>query len=177
MRASEPLGLTFTGNDVNSGEEACCPFAQPFSFARLFLSLPIRSFGASESQTSSPDIKRIVIGQPLQPDDENQLVEVEGTVAFFGREGRAAYLQITSDSGYMQVAVQHGAGIMNDLLLNSRVRVRGICQPVHSVDGKMAAALLATNANDITILQVPEETWQRYRRPPSTLCHQPISSG
>jgi signal transduction histidine kinase len=133
----------------------------------VVLSLPIRSFGASDSQSSSPDIKRIVIGQPLQPDDENQLVEVEGTVTFFGRKGRTAYLQISSDSGTMQVTVQHGAGIMNDLLLNSRVRVRGICQPVHSVDGKTVAALRASNANDITILQVPEETWQRY--PETTL--------
>src|SRR6185369_2520443 len=50
-----------------------------------------------------------------------------------------------------------------ELLLKSRVRVHGICVPLRSsVDGKMIASLLATNANDVTILQLPEETWQRY---------------
>lgn len=126
----------------------------------LVLSLLFLNCAAGE-ETNSISPLQIAIGQPISG-EENQLAEVEGTVTFVGNDGREAYLEISSESGSMRVTMTHGTGVLNDLLLKSRVRVRGICKIARSATGKMVAELSATNANDITILQLPEETWQRW---------------
>jgi len=105
----------------------------------------------------------IVPGRTLFPDKENQTAEVEGTVTFVGRQGRAIYLEVNSDSGLVTVTVSRGADYRIDLLLKSRIRVRGLYAPTYGVAGeKIAAHLSASNADDITLLQLPEETWQRF---------------
>lgn len=107
---------------------------------------------------------QISIGQTLRPEEENRLVEVEGIVTFVGKQGRATYFEISSDAGYMPVTLARGAGYLTDFLLKSRVRVHGVCTAVHrSADGKIVGRLSATNGNDITILQLPEEMWQQFR--------------
>jgi signal transduction histidine kinase len=129
-------------------------FFLPLNFARA-------ADGATATNLISP--LPIAIGQAFQPEDENRFVEVEGTVTFLGSENRETYLEISSEGNSIQITILHGAGVFTDLLLKSRVQVRGICTAVRSsVDGKIIASLQATNANDITILQVPEATWQQY---------------
>ena len=114
-------------------------------------------------QTNPTSPLRIAIGQALRPEEENHVVEVEGTVTFVGRQGRATYFEISSEAGYMPVTVIHGAGYLTDLLLKSHVRVRGFCTAVHSsTDGNIVGSLSATNVNDIVILQLPEEMWQQF---------------
>jgi signal transduction histidine kinase len=92
---------------------------------------------------------------------------VEGPVTFVGKEGRGAYLEISSETGYMQVNVTRGNGYLTDLLPGSRIRARGICTAVHGgTEGKFVCNLQVSNLNDIVILQLPEEVWQRYPRRP-----------
>ncbi len=68
----------------------------------------------------------------------------------------------------MPVNVAHGTGYLADLLLRSRVRARGVCTAIHSsTDGKIVGSLSVAGLSDITILQVPEETWQRF--PPCSI--------
>jgi signal transduction histidine kinase len=132
--------------------------------AMLVLLLPGLGLAADETRpTASPSPLRIAIGQTLRPEDENRPAEVEGVVTFVGRQGRTGYLEIGSEAGSMPVTLARGAGHLADLLLRSRVRVRGVCVAVRSsVDGKLVGSMSATNQDDITVLQVPEETWQRY---------------
>jgi signal transduction histidine kinase len=129
--------------------------------AGIILLLPRFSLPADETAPSTP--RQIVIGRALQPGDEGQRAEAEGQVTFLGKQDRATYLEISSESGVMPVTLAHGAGYLADILLGSRVQVSGVCLAIRrSVDGKNIGGLSATNADDITILQLAEETWQRY---------------
>lgn len=106
---------------------------------------------------------RIVAGQPISPDQQNHPAEAEGTVTFVGTHGPAAYLEIGSANGPVPLTVSQINRSFADLLLESRIRVWGACVPVrNSVDGEIVGGLRVTNADDITILQLPERTWQRY---------------
>lgn len=128
--------------------------------------LLLPNFGVAKdisSPAASPVPRRVVIGDAPQPNDANQWAETEGVVTFAGKQGNMAYLEISSEAGYMPVTLAHGAGYLTDLLSRSRIRVRGIYSLVHnSENGNFTGSLSATNADDITILQLPEETWQRY---------------
>jgi len=137
--------------------------------AAIALLLPCIGRAADEPSPAMPSIpRRLIIGQALQPEDENQQADVEGLVTFVGRQGRAIYLEISSESGSMPVNVARGPGYLADLLLRSRVRVHGVCTAVHSsTDGKIVGSLSVASLGDITILQAPEETWQRF--PPCSI--------
>jgi signal transduction histidine kinase len=133
--------------------------------AAIILVLPnLALLAANEATPANLAIPlRIVIGQTLRPGEENRMAEAEGTVTFVGRQGRATYLELSSEAGYMPVNIARGAGYLADLLLWSRIQVRGVCTAVHSsADGKIVGSLSATGRGDITILQLPEETWRRY---------------
>lgn len=134
-----------------------------FFLAAIFL-LPDSNYATDETTpTNANSPLQITIGQTLQPEDENRMVEVEGTVTFLSSQAHATYLEISSETSSMPVAVVHGAGYLTDLLLKGRIRIRGVCKAVHnSTDGKIVGSLSATNVNDITILQLPEETWQQH---------------
>ena len=71
-------------------------------------------------------------------------------------------LEVGSETGHVLVKVARGTINFPEMLPGSRVRALGVCTGERGVDGRMVESLLATNMNDITILQLPEETWQRY---------------
>src|SRR5215469_1473559 len=130
----------------------------------LMIWLPSISWGADQKAPANSDtLLHIAIGQTLQPEQLNRVAEVEGLVTFVGKQGRTTYFEISSETGFMPVTMTHSAGYLMDLLLGSRIRVRGVCTAAYSsVNRKIASNLSATNLNDITILQLPGETWQRY---------------
>ncbi|MDE3098338.1 MAG: hypothetical protein KGJ88_02595 [Verrucomicrobiota bacterium] len=98
----------------------------------------------------------------MSREDAGEWVTVEGTVTFLSREGRRTYLEVRSESGSMPVEVAHGAGFLTGLMLDGRVRVKAVCEPVYNaVEQQWVGSLAATNVNDFTLLQVPEETWRR----------------
>lgn len=134
------------------------------SFLTAIFLLPNLNYATAETTPTNPiSSSQIIIGQTLRPEDENRMVTAEGTVTFVSNQGRVTYLEISSEAGSMPVTVAHGTGYLTDLLLKSRIRARGICTAVHSsTDGKIVGSLSATNVNDITILQLPEETWQQF---------------
>jgi len=125
--------------------------------------LPDRGLAAEEtSPTNLVSPLRISVGQPLRLEEENHPVEVEGLVTFVGQEGRSLYLEVGSEAGYIPVTVARGSSYMTNLLINSRVRARGICTPIYGEGGKITASLQASNMNDVALLQLPEAAWQRY---------------
>src|SRR5436190_1441154 len=84
---------------------------QIIRFVALLLLLPKAGLIADEvTQPVSP--LRMAVGQTLQPEDENRLVEVEGPVVFAGAEGRAVYVEIGSEAGSMSVTITEGAGYL-----------------------------------------------------------------
>jgi signal transduction histidine kinase len=158
------LGLSQVGVEINfrksmSGVRAIIGFF----LAAIFLLPNLNRAAGVTTSTNSASPLQITIGQTLRPEEEHRMVEAEGIVTFVGKQGRATYFEISSEAGYMPVTVAHGAGYLTDLLLKSRVRVRGVCTTAHSsVDGEMVGSLSATNMNDITILQLPEEMWRQF---------------
>ncbi len=128
----------------------------------LFPHVPVSA--ADEPASSNlPPVLRIIAGQPISFSQRNYPAEAEGIVTFVGRHGPAAYLEIGSETGRVPITVDDANDYLTDLLLKSRIQAQGSCQPVrNSVAGEIVGTLRVTNANDITILQLPEETWQRY---------------
>ena len=130
----------------------------------MILFPPVTIFAADESVSSNPPpVLRIIAGQPISLSQRNYPAEAEGIVTFVGRHGPAAYLEIGSETGRVPITVEHANDYLADLLLKSRIRAQGSCQPVrNSVAGEIVGTLRVTNADDIIILQFPEETWQRF---------------
>lgn len=125
--------------------------------------IPFLTNGARGDETNSTLPVHIAVGQALKPEEENRIGVAEGLVTFVGKQGRSMYLEISSETGHIPITVTHGSGYLADLLLNSRVRVQGVCVPIHSdVDGRIISGLSATNVNDITILRVGGEVWQEF---------------
>jgi signal transduction histidine kinase len=129
--------------------------------ATITFFLPNLVQAANDAMPGAPAAPlQVSIGQTLQPGEENQLVEAKGTVTFVSREGDAVYLELGSDAGSMPVNVAHGPAYLVDLLLKSRIEVRGLCTAVRSVDGRTVASLSTAGLDDLTVLQLPEETWR-----------------
>src|ERR1017187_9279644 len=73
----------------------------------------------SQALAGQPTPRRIIVGKTLQPEDENQFADVDGLVTFVGKQGRATYLEISSEAGHMPVSVLQGTGYSHD------IKVRG----------------------------------------------------
>jgi len=105
----------------------------------------------------------VFVGQPMEPGQAGRWSQAEGIVTFVGRRGDGFNLELSSGAGHMQVTVVQAGYSLAELLLKSRVRVAGICLGLHDgVSGNLVGSLSTPDAKDITILQVPLETWQRY---------------
>jgi hypothetical protein len=132
---------------------------------RLFVTLVLITpavLTADEPTNVFPPL-RILAGEPISSSQQNRLAEIEGTVTFVGKNGRSIYLEISSATGPVPATLQIEPGPITDLLLKSRIHAWGRCVAVHSsANDEMTGSLLITNINDITFLQLPEETWQRY---------------
>jgi signal transduction histidine kinase len=105
---------------------------------------------------------QLFIGQPVQSDDEGRWSVVEGIVTFAGRHGDGIKMELSSGAGHMEVTVAEAGDALAALLLKSRIRVEGLCIGVHSgINGEVVSSLSSPSQKSITILQVPQETWQR----------------
>jgi signal transduction histidine kinase len=102
----------------------------------------------------------IVISQTLSPEEERQWSAVEGTVTFVSDEPDGYELELSSGAGRLRVKVAGGSGAAPLFLLNSQVRVKGICQSVSTSEGqKVAGAMFVTGWKEIELLQVAAEYW------------------
>lgn len=106
---------------------------------------------------------QIFIGQPVSAEDEGRWSEAEGIVTFDGRQGTDTTLELRSGAGHMRVKVSGTNGIPAGLLLKSRVRVDGWCARVYDgTGGGMAGFLSSPGWDNVTLLQIPQETWVRF---------------
>lgn len=134
-----------------------------FFTALLTASVSSRASAGTIPMGGLAEPRQIFIGQPMRPETEGQWAEAEGVVTFVGQQGAGINLELSSGEGHMPVAVAKAGDDLVELLLKSRIRAEGICVGVHSsVNGETVSSLSVPTLNDIFILQLPQETWQRY---------------
>lgn len=135
----------------------------PCILSAVFILLSGVAKAADETAPSNPILLRIVVGQTLLPEDENQMAEADGFVTFVGGHGAAMELELSSGDGHMPVSVSKADDDLAPLLLRSRIRVQGVCRGIrNSMNGELIGSLSVRGMDDVTLLQVAEETWQRY---------------
>jgi signal transduction histidine kinase len=74
--------------------------------------------------------------------------QVEGVVKFASAKAGDLYLDLAADTGRMRVEIADGSGAAAQPLVNSRVRVAGICLPGIATGGQLVAATLLTPGVD-----------------------------
>jgi signal transduction histidine kinase len=107
-----------------------------------------------------PDPQRIAARQILRKDQQDRWSEVEGTVTFVNEQAGSLELELSSGTGRMRLEAADGSGGSRLLLLNSRIRARGICQSTYTTDGQqVAGTLLVPTMRDIELLEVAPGHW------------------
>jgi signal transduction histidine kinase len=102
----------------------------------------------------------IAVRQSLRADQDDFWAETEGTVTFASERAGMLELDLSADAGRMRVELADSSGSSPQLLLNSRVRVTGICVATHLADGQIVAGrLLVPGVSQIELLEVPTEQW------------------
>ena len=154
------VGLEFTGY-----VEVACDGIYTFSTSsddgsRLFVGEPppFRLKVAGSSQAPAP--RALIIGQPLSQEEENQWSEVRGTVTFVGEQPKGCDLELASETARMRVTVADQSGGAPPFLLNSQVRVRGICEGTYTSGGqKVAGAMMVAGWDQIQLTHLAAERW------------------
>ena len=105
----------------------------------------------------------IVVGQTWL--GQNSLwAETEGTITFMSEERGHVNLELVSGGNQMRVKVLNAPNGAPWYLLNSRVRVRGICPDMKNNAGqKYAGLMVVANWGDVQVQKVTPEQWSNYK--------------
>jgi signal transduction histidine kinase len=107
-----------------------------------------------------PVSHRIAPGQMLQPGQEDQWSEAEGRVTFVCHETGELQLELSSAPGQLWVEVAEPAESLAQLLLNSWIRVAGVCRATYGMDGqRVAGRLLASGWHQFQTVEVAPGLW------------------
>ncbi len=153
----EHVGLQFTGYlEV--------PHAGLYTFyttsddgSRLFVGTPPLQMEVV-GRTTFPAPRRIIIGQTLREDENGQWAEVEGKVELAREEAGGLHLELSAGGSRLRVEVGDGAGLSPAQLLNSTVRVTGVCLNTYTTEGQIVPGiLLVPGGKEIEVLKpLPE---------------------
>ncbi len=158
MSRSEHVGLRFTGYLQTPRDGLYTFYLKSDDGSQLFLgerSIRLEVIG----QRQLPEPRPMVIRQTLGEEREYQRVEVEGKVTFVSEHRDGWDLELTSETGRLKVEVADGSGLSAASLLNSRVRVVGVCQDVYDADGdKVGGTLLVSGKAGIKIIRADSPT-------------------
>ena len=128
--------------------------------SQLFVGLP-RLQAVGTATVSAP--RQIRLGQMLAHDnkDESAWGIVEGLVTFAsGRDSGGLKLVLRSGTGQMRVEIDDSSAGLPELLLNSRVRLTGICRNAYDLDGQMTPGVLwAPSLDQVEILETSLKLW------------------
>ena len=166
MSRNEHVGLQFTGYLQVPRDGLYTFYLTSDDGSQLFIgepSLRLETVGPIELPKPRP----MIIGQTLSESGDYQWVEVEGKVTFISERKDGWDLELTSETGRLKLKVADGSGLSADRLLNSRVRVTGVCQSVYDAEGeKVGGILLVSDKREIKIIGTTNATTeQRGRRP------------
>jgi len=155
---NEHVGLQFTGCLQVPCTGLYTFYLKSDDGSQLFIdeeSLRMEAIGRVEL----PKPRKMIIGQTLSEGKDYQSVEVEGKVTFVSERKDGWDLELTSETGRLKLEVADGSGLSADLLLNSQVRVVGVCQGAYDADGgKIGGHLLVSDQHGIEIIKANSPT-------------------
>jgi signal transduction histidine kinase len=158
MSRNEHVGLRFTGYLQVPRDGLYTFYLTSDDGSQLFIAEPsprLETVGPIEL----PKPRRMIIGQTLSESGDYQWVEVEGKVTFISERKGGWDLELTSETGRLKLKVADGSGLSADRLLNSRVRVTGVCQSVYDAEGeKVGGILLVSDKRGIKIIGTTNPT-------------------
>ena len=109
-----------------------------------------------------PPPRHVIPGQPFQT-EERQWSEVEGTATFVQERTYGYALELSSAQGWLTAVLPDVARFSPSLLLAGRLRLRGVCQGIYSIDGEsIAGRLLVSGPEVVEVLSVPPSRWDDY---------------
>ena len=153
---SEHIGLQFTGYLQISQDGLYIFYLTSDDGSQLFIdgqSLKLTTIG----RTELPKPARMIVGQMLSESGDYQWVEVEGKVTFVSERKDGWDLELSSETGRLKLKLADGSGLSADRLLNSRVRVTGVCQSVYDAEGeKVGGILLVSDKRDVQIIETSD---------------------
>jgi signal transduction histidine kinase len=157
--SSKNVGIRFTGY-IEVPRDGSYTFSTISSDgSQLFIGLPrLRVVGAAPL----PAPRQIRLGQTLAHNkDESPWAVVEGVVTFISRkESRGSKLELSSGTGRMRVEIDDRSAGLPELLLNSRVRLTGICRNAYTLDGLMTPGTLwVPGLEQVEILEASPKLW------------------
>jgi signal transduction histidine kinase len=110
-----------------------------------------------------PSPQRIAARQMLTDRDQHHWAEVEGRVTFASQRSGSLTLELNAGTGRMSVEVADSSGASPLLLLNSRIRVTGICHADYTPDGQLVAgSLLAPSVKQLEYIEMAPGRWSDY---------------
>jgi len=125
----------------------------------------------TESIFSVPDIKldvlghaalppasTIVLGQPLPGNQNFSRVQTEGTVQFLGINGPDAEIELVDGGARVRVHVSQWAPPFGTSLVNTRVRVVGICEGGHDDNGVLVPVVIWASGENCLVVSPPAAT-------------------
>ena len=122
--------------------------------SRLFVGEPTLQLKVT-GQGSFPRPEKLLIGQPLS-ENHGCWVQVEGKVTFASEEPDILKLELSAETGRMQVKVADKTGLAAAQLLNHRIRATGFAEGVFTEDSRQVlGVLLSPNAQAIQIIDNP----------------------
>jgi signal transduction histidine kinase len=108
-----------------------------------------------------PPPRRVILGQIRSQGEESLWEEVDGRVTFVSNEGSGRLkLELSSETGRMRVEIADASGASSALLLNSLIRVTGICRSTYTLDEhKIPGALWVPGLEQMELLEVAPKLW------------------
>ena len=105
--------------------------------------------------------RRVFPGQVISEEEQGQWVEVEGVVTHVSEAYERTFVEVSSggERTYLQVTGNGREGL--GLLLQGRVRARGISQDASAADGQEAPSILTPSVADIAIVEAVPASWSR----------------
>lgn len=127
--------------------------------SQLFLdNMPLAASIVGTAPIPAP--KLITISLPLFGGQAGLWAEVEGTITFISHDQNYLKFELTSGENRMQVDILDSSDGVPWYLLNSRVRVRGICPEVKNTAGqKYAGKIVAANWRAVHVVGVAPDQW------------------
>jgi signal transduction histidine kinase len=106
-----------------------------------------------------PVAREILPGQAIPADQDCQWAEVEAVVTRVSESYGGLNLELAAGTGQAGLRIwdrEHGPLA---LLLQSRVKARGVCQNARAIDGQAVPSLWVKNVDDVTIEEVAAAQW------------------
>ncbi|HSY43095.1 MAG TPA: PA14 domain-containing protein, partial [Candidatus Acidoferrum sp.] len=137
----EHIGLEFSGYLQVPREGFYTFYLTSDDGSRMFIGEPpprLEVIGTAELPKPRP----MIIGQVLNEQKDYERVRVEGNITFVS-EGKEGWdLELSSETGRLQLHVADASGLSAAGLLNSQVEVVGVCQNTYEADGQKADGIL-----------------------------------